>query len=138
MTEPPSTHAPAPAALNILVVDDSAVMRKVITRAAALTGLSLGQIFEAANGQEALAILEQQHLDALFTDIAMPVMTGLELLRQMEGQKQWEHILRVIVSTDGSDARRAEAEALRVGFYITKPFRPEVVRDVLSHFASAS
>ncbi len=76
-------------------------------------------------------------MDALFTDINMPVMTGIELLRQIAGRERWEHMVRVIISTDGSEARRDEADALNVRFYVEKPFRPEVMRDVLSDLTAA-
>jgi two-component system, chemotaxis family, chemotaxis protein CheY len=118
--------------MNILVVDDSAMMRTLIKRAAALTGFPIGQIFEAADGRQALDILERQHVDALFTDINMPVMTGIELLQQINGHARWQEMVRVVISTDGSKARRDEAGALNVRLYVEKPFRPEVMRDVLS------
>jgi two-component system chemotaxis response regulator CheY len=137
MTEPSSVNAETSPALNILIVDDSAMMRTMIKRAASLTGLSIGQIFEAADGQQALAVLKQQHVDALFTDINMPVMTGIELLQQIAGHERWQHMVRVIISTDGSVARRDEADALDVRFYVEKPFRPEVMRDVLSDLTVA-
>jgi two-component system chemotaxis response regulator CheY len=135
MTESSRGHAGTPTALNILVVDDSAMMRAMIKRVAALTGLPIGQIFEAQDGQQALEVLNEQHVDALFTDINMPVMTGIELLQRIAGHERWRHMVRVIISTDGSEARRDEAGALNVRFYIEKPFRPEVMRDVLSDIA---
>jgi len=130
-------RAGASPTMNILVVDDSAMMRTMIKRAASLTGLSIGQIFEAADGRQALDVLEREHVDALFTDLNMPVMTGIELLRQIEGHERWQHIVRVIISTDGSEARRNEAGALNVRLYVEKPFRPEVMRDVLSNLTRA-
>ncbi len=132
-----STQAATGTALNILVVDDSAMMRTLIKRAAALTDLPIGQIFEAGNGSEALAVLERERVEALFTDINMPVMTGIELLRQMAGQERWRHIRRVVITTDGSESRRAEADALGAHAYVNKPFRPEVMRDVLADLTSA-
>jgi two-component system, chemotaxis family, chemotaxis protein CheY len=137
MTQPSSPSADTSSALNILVVDDSAMMRTMIKRAAALTGIPIGQIFEAADGQQALEVLKEQHVDALFTDINMPVMTGMELLKQIAGDERWQHMVRVIISTDGSDARRDEAGTLDVRFYVEKPFRPEVMRDVLSNVTGA-
>jgi two-component system chemotaxis response regulator CheY len=126
-----------PAAPNLLIVDDSTMMRRMIKRAALLTGVPIGRVFEAANGRQALAILQQQHVDALITDINMPVMSGIELLQQIVGDERWQHMVRVIISTDGSAVRRDQASALDVRFYVEKPFRPEVMRDVLSDFAGA-
>jgi two-component system chemotaxis response regulator CheY len=134
-----SQEAPGAASgrpLNILIVDDSAMMRTMIKRVTALCGVPIGQVFEAGNGREAIAVLEQQPVDALFTDINMPVMTGTELLRAIEQDGRWPALLRVIISTDGSAARRAEADELHVRLYVEKPFRPEVMRDVLSALAT--
>ena len=68
--------------------------------------------------------------DAVFTDLNMPVMTGTELLREMS-TRNWSHIKRVVVSTDGSNARREEVRDLHVSHYLSKPFAPEMFRDVL-------
>jgi two-component system chemotaxis response regulator CheY len=122
--------------LNLLIVDDSAMMRAMIKRVTGLCGVPIGEVFEAGNGREAIAVLESQTVDALFTDINMPVMTGTELLRAIEQDGRWPTLLRVIISTDGSSARRTEAEALQVRLYLEKPFRPEEMRDVLSVLAS--
>ncbi len=124
-------------ALNILIVDDSATMRAMIKRAVTLSGATVGNLREASNGREALTILEGEPIDAVFTDLNMPVMTGTELLREIAA-RGWRHILRVIVSTDGSTARREEVRDLDVRMYVDKPFAPEVIRDVLSELGAAS
>jgi two-component system, chemotaxis family, chemotaxis protein CheY len=131
------TTGPGPGGPNILIVDDSAVMRTMIKRVASLAGPPIGTVFEAANGREALAILEQHSVQFVFTDLNMPVMTGTELLRAMKDRADWRDIVRVIVSTDGSDSRRLEAEDLAVAIYVEKPFRPEVMRDVLASITPA-
>jgi len=124
--------------LNILIVDDSAMMRMMIKRVTTLCGVPIGEIYEAGNGRDAIAMLEAHKVDALFTDINMPVMTGTELLRAIEQDGRWRDLLRVIISTDGSAARRAEADELHVRLYVEKPFRPEVMRDVLSELATSA
>jgi two-component system chemotaxis response regulator CheY len=118
--------------LNILIVDDSAMMRAMIKRAVGLSGVDVAAIHEAANGQDALAVLEAHPIAALFTDINMPIMSGTELLRRVAAKSCWNHIVRVIVSTDGSAARREEVRNLDVRLYVDKPFAPEVIRDVLA------
>jgi two-component system chemotaxis response regulator CheY len=125
---------PATAArpLNILIVDDSAMMRMMIKRVAGLCDVPIQNIYEAANGVEALKVLESKDVDAVFTDINMPVMTGTELLREIAKHERYRRLTRVIISTDGSSARREEARELNVRLYVEKPFRPEVMRDVLS------
>jgi two-component system, chemotaxis family, chemotaxis protein CheY len=121
--------------LNILIVDDSATMRRFVRRAVQLSDVPVGEVHEAANGREALAVIDAHEVDALFTDINMPVMSGAELLRELERQGR-QTPARIVVSTDGSDARRKEMQGL-ARWYVNKPVRPEVVRDVLSELANA-
>jgi two-component system, chemotaxis family, chemotaxis protein CheY len=123
-------------AFTILIVDDSAMMRAMIKRAVTLTGVEIAAIHEAANGREAITVLESQPVDAVFTDLNMPVMTGTELLREMAAHDDWRGIVRVIVSTDGSAARREEVRDLNVRLYVDKPFAPEVIRDVLAELCA--
>jgi two-component system chemotaxis response regulator CheY len=122
--------------MRILIVDDSAMMRKMIRRVFALVDVAIDEIFEAANGAEAIEVLEaHDDIDVLLTDINMPVMSGTELLREIAQRPKWRHMRRVIISTDGSAARRDEAAGLDVRCYLEKPFSPEVIRDVLNEVA---
>jgi two-component system, chemotaxis family, chemotaxis protein CheY len=118
--------------MRILIVDDSAMMRGMIKRVVSLTEVPVDEILEAANGAEALEILESHEVHWLLTDINMPVMNGAELLREIARRDKWRRLGKVIISTDGSAARRAEAAALDVHCYLEKPFSPEVLRDVLT------
>ena len=120
--------------LNCLIVDDSSVMRRMVRRTMELSEVPLGQVHEANNGREALDLLATNTVDVLFTDINMPVMNGTELLRALAKQPGSVRA-RVIISTDGSEARRAEVVGLNVDWYLEKPLRPEVMRDVLSKVA---
>lgn len=123
--------------INILIVDDSAMMRTMIKRVTSMCDLPIGQVFEASNGAEALQVLETHPVQALFTDINMPVMTGTELLREITRRGLWTDMVRVIISTDGSAARREEVSELGVRCYVEKPFRPEVMRDVLTQLTGS-
>lgn len=124
--------------LTLLIVDDSATMRAMVKRAVSLSGVPLGAILEAANGQEALDVLAGHRVDAVFTDINMPVMTGVELLRRMSADSRCTGVLRVIISTDASDVRRQEVSSLDVRHYVQKPVRPEAVCDVLSQLVGSA
>jgi two-component system chemotaxis response regulator CheY len=126
---------PSAQGLTLLVVDDSAMMRAMIKRVAQLTDVPIAAVLEASNGIEALRLLEAHAVDVIFTDINMPEMTGTELLREVVKHPEWNHIVRVIVSTDGSQARREEVASLNAHAYVEKPFRPEVMRDVLAQVA---
>lgn len=118
--------------MRILIVDDSSMMRAMIKRVVKLTAVAVQEILEAGDGAEALALLETHDVQLLLTDINMPVMNGAELLRALAHDERWRGLTRVIISTDGSTARRAEAADLDVRCYLEKPFSPEVLRDVLN------
>lgn len=120
--------------LNCLIVDDSSVMRRMVRRTMELSEVPLGQVHEATNGREALDLLATTAVDVLFTDINMPVMNGPDLLRALTKQPDAVRA-RVVISTDGSEARKAEVVGLNVDWYLEKPLRPEVMRDVLSKVA---
>ena len=134
--EPIAAAATRP--INILIVDDSATMRTMIRRVVNLTELPIGTVYEAPNGLEAIRVLETCSVQAVFTDINMPVMSGYELLDEISRRDSWKDIVRIVISTDGSQLRREEVRELNVNLYIRKPFRPEVVRDVLLRIASAN
>jgi two-component system chemotaxis response regulator CheY len=117
--------------MRILIVDDSAMMRAMIKRVVSLAEVPVDEILEAGNGVEALAVLESTDVQVMFTDINMPVMNGAELLREIARRDEWPDLGRVIISTDGSTARRQEAADLDVDCYLEKPVTPEALRDVL-------
>jgi two-component system chemotaxis response regulator CheY len=121
--------------MRILIVDDSSMMRAMIKRVVKLTNVPVQEILEAGDGAEALTLLEQHDVQLLLTDINMPVMNGAELLRALADDERWSGLTRVIISTDGSSARREEAAELDVRCYLEKPFSPEVLRDVLNDVA---
>ncbi len=121
--------------MSILIVDDSAVMRRMIRRVVTLADVPVSEVYEAGNGAEALQLLQTHDVQVLLTDINMPVMTGTELLREIARHDRWRGLRRVVISTDGSAMRRDEAAGLEVRCYLEKPFSPEVIRDVLAEVA---
>jgi two-component system, chemotaxis family, chemotaxis protein CheY len=121
--------------MRVMIVDDSAMMRLLIKRIVRLAGVPVEEILEAGHGAEALALLEMHEVQLLLTDINMPVMGGIDLLREIARHERWSSMCRVIVSTDGSEVRRDEAAGLDVRRYLEKPFSPEVLRDVLNEVA---
>src|ERR1700675_1129944 len=68
--------------IRALIVDDSSVMRKIVERSLRQAGIELEKVVEAANGAEALAALQSNVVDLILCDINMPVMDGLEFVRQ--------------------------------------------------------
>ena len=124
--------------MRILIVDDSLMMRAMIKRVVKLTNVPVDEILEASDGAQALELLEAYDVQLLLTDINMPVMSGADLLRIVAQDDRYRGLTRVIISTDGSTARREEAAELEVRCYLKKPFSPEVLRDVLTDAAQAA
>lgn len=117
---------------DVLIVDDSAVIRQMVKRSLAMAGLDIGEVFEAGNGIEALAQLDDHPVGVMLVDINMPTMNGIQLLKRMKSNESLRDIPIVIVSTEGSRQRIAELEDCGVAGYIRKPFQPEQLRDVLT------
>lgn len=118
-------------ALELLVVDDSPVTRKMVRRAIGLCGLSVGEILEAGDGAEALTKLAQRKVDLVLADVNMPVMNGVELVERMARDPALAEIPVVIVATPMSEERVERLLDVGARAYIAKPFRPESLREVL-------
>lgn len=114
---------------NILIVDDSKSMRMLIKKMLESSGLFSSNIMEAENGQAALDLMETQKMDLVFTDINMPVMTGLDMVKEMKRKSY--NIPIIVITTDGSHATVVEAIANGAVGYIKKPFNAEMIKDIV-------
>jgi two-component system chemotaxis response regulator CheY len=118
--------------LNVLIVDDSETMRAVIVKALKIAEVPINEIHEAANGKEALEILEKKWVDAVLTDINMPVMGGVEMIEQMSRDGLLKTIPVIVVSTVGSASLAEELKAKGIRAFIRKPFTPEQIKSVMA------
>jgi two-component system chemotaxis response regulator CheY len=117
-------------ALNILIVDDSSVMRAIIIKTLHLSQLPLGEVYEATNGQEALKVLDGNWIDLALVDINMPVMDGEEMINRLRENPATADLPIIIVSTEGSETRKEVLTQKGAGF-VHKPFTPETLRDAI-------
>ena len=117
-------------AFNVLVVDDSAVMRAMISRVVRLSGVPLGEMFEAGDGAQGLRVVGEHWVDLVLLDINMPVMNGEEMLRRLRAEPETASLPVIVVSTESSETRVAALEELGVAF-VHKPFAPEDLRDTI-------
>ncbi len=115
--------------LKVLIVDDSSVMRKIVERALRQAGLDLTEVLEASNGAEALTEVKKGTLDMILSDINMPVMDGLEFLRNLGSIECAKGVPVVMITTEGSEARVVEALSAGAKAYLRKPFTPEQVKE---------
>lgn len=116
---------------NILIVDDSPVMRAFIKRVLTVSGVEAGKPLEAGHGRQALEILRTYPVDLVLSDINMPEMNGEELMRAMQDDDGLRHIPVVVISTDARLDRVDQMMGLGARGYITKPFTPERLRTEL-------
>jgi two-component system, chemotaxis family, chemotaxis protein CheY len=115
--------------VRALIVDDSSVMRKIVERSLRQAGLELEKVVEAGNGAEALTALGQGPVDLILCDINMPVMDGLEFVRQLSSVKNAKGVPVVMITTEGSENHVVQALTAGARGYIRKPFTPEQVKE---------
>ncbi len=114
-------------AYNVIVVDDSAVMRAMIKRTLQLCRMPLGEVHEAGHGVEALEKLDRHWIDLALIDINMPVMNGEELIERIRERPELAGLAIIVVSTEGSEPRIEKVRSMGARF-IRKPFAPEDLR----------
>lgn len=117
-------------ALDILIVDDSLVMRRMLGRALQASGLELGTIREAETGEQALALIERRAPDLVLTDLNMPGMGGEDLVRTLRSSASTAALPVLVVSSDPS-AVRLERVRSQGAMVLSKPFAPERLRDAV-------
>jgi len=115
--------------VRALIVDDSSVMRKIVERSIRQAGIDLAEVREAANGAEALGVLKDNRVDLILCDINMPVMDGLEFLRQLQNVEHAKGVPVVMITTEGSESNVVQALSIGARGYIRKPFTPQQVKE---------
>jgi two-component system chemotaxis response regulator CheY len=118
---------------DVLVVDDSAAIRKILQRVLRQTGMSIRTIHEAGDGEEALTLLEAEKVDLIISDINMPKMDGLQLLASLKASAQWRHIPVLMITTEGGATTVGEAVRLGAAGYVRKPFTSDQIKEKLAH-----
>jgi len=116
---------------SILIVDDSLPMRSVIKRTLKAAGYGGSELLEAANGKQAVELMKTSWIDMVITDYNMPVMNGLELIKTIKNDDLLKEIPVVVVSTEGHESKIKAFMDCGAAGYITKPFTPEAVRDLI-------
>ena len=102
--------------LNVLIVDDSSVMRAMIIKTMRMSGLDLGEVYQAGNGQEGLDAARGNWVDLVVADINMPVMNGEEMIDRMKADPELAELPTIVISTEGSVTRIERLESKGVKF----------------------
>ena len=119
-------------AKSLLIVDDSATMRKIILRTIRMSGLEFDRTEEAGNGSEALGKLGSGPVDIMLCDVNMPEMNGMELVKKVREMDSCVNMKIIMVSTESSQELINNLIAEGANGYITKPFTPEKFQEKLS------
>jgi two-component system chemotaxis response regulator CheY len=115
--------------LHALVVEDSPPMRKMIVFA--LKRIREITVTEADDGVDALRQLAAAKFDIIITDINMPILDGLKLVKRLRADENYREVPIIIITTEGAEEDRQRALALGANAYITKPIQaPQVIKMV--------
>jgi two-component system chemotaxis response regulator CheY len=118
--------------LDVLIVDDSAAIRKILHRVLVQAEIPLGKVFEASDGVEALEKLKVEKVGLILSDINMPNMDGIEFLGRLKADDAFKSVPIVMVTTEGSQAKVLQALQLGAVGYVRKPFTAEQIKEKLA------
>lgn len=120
---------------KVLIVDDSATMRKIITRVLRQAEIPCASVVEAGNGVEGMARLASDpDIDLILSDINMPEMNGVDFVKAVRATRAKDALPMIMVTTEGGEAMMNNALALGANGYVTKPFTPESIRAALEAY----
>jgi two-component system chemotaxis response regulator CheY len=116
----------------IMTADDSTSVRQMVSFALKQEGY---EVVEAVDGQDALKKLDGGTVNMLITDLNMPNMGGIELIKEVRAKPQYKFMPIVMLTTESQDSKKQEGKAAGATGWIVKPFKPEqllaVVKKVL-------
>ncbi len=117
---------------TVMTVDDSASIRQMVSFTLKNAGY---EVIEATDGQDAVAKLNGVSVNMVLTDLNMPVMDGLELIRQIRGGSSHKFVPIIMLTTESQDTKKKEGKTAGATGWIVKPFKPQqllaVVKKVL-------
>lgn len=113
---------------TILTVDDSASMRQMVTFT--LTGAGF-EVVEAVDGKDGLAKLAGKKVNMIITDLNMPNMDGIEMVRNIRAMPEYKFIPIILLTTESQDSKKKEGKAAGATGWIVKPFKPEQLLAVI-------
>lgn len=113
---------------KIMIVDDSATLRQMLNFT--LSEASYEPV-EASNGKEALEIMASESIDMLITDLNMPGMDGLSLIREVRSQQPYKFIPIIMLTTESQAEKKLEGRSAGATGWIVKPFTPQQLLSVV-------
>ena len=108
-------------AKTILIVDDSASLRQVVNIALSSAGY---EVIEACDGVDALSKLDGRKVHLIISDVNMPNMDGIELVRQVKNKPDYKFTPIIMLTTESQAEKKAEGQAAGARAWVVKPFQP--------------
>jgi two-component system chemotaxis response regulator CheY len=112
-----------------LVVDDSMSIRQMVAFTLKQAGFD---VLEGMHGQEALSVVDGKSVDLVITDLNMPVMDGMTLIRNLREKPQFKFTPILMLTTESQESRKQEGKAAGATGWIVKPFDPDKLLQVVS------
>ncbi len=106
---------------TILIVDDSASLRQVVNIALSSAGY---EVIEACDGVDALSKLDGRKVHLIISDVNMPNMDGIELVRQVKNKADYKFTPIIMLTTESQAEKKAEGQAAGARAWVVKPFQP--------------
>ncbi len=116
-------------AKTIMIVDDSASLRQVV--GIALKGAGY-DVIEACDGRDALAKLTGQKVHLIISDVNMPNMDGITLVKEIKKHPNYKFTPVMMLTTESQEAKKAEGQAAGAKAWVVKPFQPPQMLDAVS------
>lgn len=107
---------------SILAVDDSASMRQMVSFTLKGAG---HEVIEASDGDEALTIAKGKSVDLVITDVNMPKMDGITLIKELRGLPSYKFTPLLMLTTESSGDKKAQGKSAGATGWIVKPFNPD-------------
>lgn len=117
---------------TILVVDDSPSIRQVV--GITLKGAGY-QVIEAGDGQDALSKLQSQKVNLIISDVNMPNMDGISLVKEVKANPDTKFMPILMLTTESEQEKKEEGKAAGAKAWLVKPFQPQVLLSAVSKLA---
>lgn len=115
-------------AKRVLTVDDSKTIREMVSFTLKNAGY---EVLEAEDGKHALSVVANQTIDIVITDLNMPNMNGLDLIRSLRADARFKFTPILMLTTESDDNKKGEGKAAGATGWIVKPFNPEKLIQVV-------
>ncbi len=120
--------------MNVLVVDDSRIIRKILKNILADRKIASESIFEAQDGMEAFEVLKKQKIDMLFVDWNMPRVNGIDLVKGLRNMEKYKNTPVIMVTSEAARYNVIEAVKAGVSEYVIKPVSARTVLEKVDKY----